>query len=117
MSPKNVIKIFHSFQAAHCVFYEFHAAEAYVGASHMKGPAAWRTTLDRTDVFIHPDYNNHDLKNDIAMIKFASAPENLLDNPFVGVVHLPSSHDIEEFEGKSGTIVSKIRFSWAEIFA
>ena len=74
----------------------------------MQGPASWGKQINRADVFIHPEYNDNTLRNDIALMKLINAPENLFSDPFVAPIALPTEN-FNLFD-TFGTIVSLLYF-------
>lgn len=72
------------------------------------GPVSWAARVYPRDVFLHREYNDLTLMNDIAMIKLVDAPENLFLDPFVSPIALPSK--ITNLVQRTGTIVSILYF-------
>jgi hypothetical protein len=85
-----------SFQAGHCVF-EFIRFELYFGiVQRPPSNHTWSTTIAGTQhITLHERYDDATLANDIALIFLATAPENLLEMPYVGAVGLPIVGDAE----------------------
>ena len=53
---------------------------------------------------VHPQYNASTLRNDIAMVKLANAPEDLLSYQYTGMIQLPPQ--TVNLVGLFGSIVS-----------
>ena len=93
-----------NFQAGHCVFGGAQYFEIYLGVINLSGPVSWGARVFPRDVFLHQEYNDLTLNNDIAMMRLVDAPENLFDDPFVAAIPLPDK--ISNLAQQAGTIVS-----------
>lgn len=92
-----------NFQAGHCVYGDVKHFEVYLGVVDFEGQVAWATKVEPQDTYLHKEYDDSRLKNDIALIKLNTAPDNLFDDPFIASIALPSEYfDLTDY---TGTIV------------
>ena len=70
----------------------------------MDGPVSWYGRVYPKDVIIHQDYDDSNLKNDIAMMKLVDAPEDLYFDPSVAPISLPFEY--YDLVNQTGTVVS-----------
>jgi hypothetical protein len=56
---------------------------------------------------VHPDWNTTNLSNDVALIRMNSIPDNVLSSPYVAIVKLPRSDQMNVNLTGQIAIVSK----------
>jgi hypothetical protein len=68
--------------------------------------AAWETLYtDQSNLFIHENFNEENLSNDIGLIQLTTTTPQLLDHPHINVIALPNFDEINlNWVGKNATV-------------
>jgi hypothetical protein len=92
---------------------EYDIIEIYVGLiERPPGFYVWTTTIrDKSNFFVHPQRNTSDISNDVALVRMDAAPDDLLSSPYVAVVPLPRSDQMNvDLTEKIATVIKIMSF-------